>query len=257
MTDLSVEFIYCTSIRYNHGMSTPESQLVEANDPLVEAAGLIYRVRRGRPHGPLVILLHGLGGDESVMWIFGRTIPYRATVISPRAPIEIEPNTPYAEDVDGGYTWFKPSPLTQPDRSTFAASIDQLRRLVAAAIEAYQADHSQVYLMGFSQGTAMGYALSLAMPDQIAGVIALAGFMPKGAEIPRWSDPEKRGVPKNGYLILHGLRDERVPIEYARQARSALQALGAKIEYHEYPIGHKISPPGLRDIAAWLRENLK
>ena len=46
--------------------------------------GLIYRLRRGQPHGPVLILLHGLSGDENVMWIFDHTLPREATVIAPR-----------------------------------------------------------------------------------------------------------------------------------------------------------------------------
>jgi len=112
-------------------------------------------------------------------------------------------------------------------------------------------------LLGFSQGAAMCYALSLAMPDQIAGMIALAGFMPESTEGPLPPDIEVSGLPKHGYLILHGLEDRRLPIEVARKAQSTLRSIGAAIEYHEYPIGHKISPQGMKDIEAWLRKATK
>jgi predicted esterase len=47
--------------------------------------GLIYRVRHGQPQGALVVMLHGLSGDENVMWIFDHALPREATVIAPRA----------------------------------------------------------------------------------------------------------------------------------------------------------------------------
>ncbi len=227
--------------------------LIESNDPIVAAAGLIYRVRRGSIDAPLIIMLHGLGGDENVMWIFERTLPKHATVIAPRAPIWIEPNAPYAEEASGGYSWLRPAPLPQPDQSTFGQAIDKLKKFSEAAIKTYEVDRNQVYLLGFSQGAAMGYALSLAMPDQIAGVIALAGFMPESKDKPLPPDIEVSGLPKNGYLILHGLADERLPIEYARKAASTLRTIGAKVEYHEYPFGHKISPQEMKDIEEWLK----
>ena len=228
--------------------------LIESNDPIVAAAGLIYRVRRGSTGAPLIVMIHGLGGDENVMWIFERALPAKATVIAPRAPIWIEPNTPYAEEANGGYSWFRPAPLPRPDRSTFEQSIDKLKKFVEAAIKTYEVDRNQVYLLGFSQGAAMCYALSLAMPDQIAGVIALAGFMPESTDKPLPPDIEVSGLPQNGYLILHGLEDERLPIEYARTAQSTLQSIGAQVEHHEYPIGHKISPQGMKDIEQWLKK---
>lgn len=226
--------------------------LIESNDPIIAAAGLIYRVRRGSIGAPLIVMIHGLGGDENVMWIFERALPANATVISPCAPIWIEPNTPYAEEASGGYSWLRPAPLPRPDRSTLASSIDALKKFIEAAIKKYEVDRTQVYLLGFSQGAAMCYALSLAMPDQIAGVIALAGFMPESTDKPLQPDIEVSGLPKNGYLILHGLEDERLPIEYARKAQSTLQSIGASIEHHEYPNGHKISPQGMMDIEQWL-----
>jgi phospholipase/carboxylesterase len=248
-------------------MPDSSTQLITANDPIVDATGLIYRLRRGAPsaRSPLLIMLHGLGGDENAMWIFGRAIPDRFTVISPRAPIEIEPGTPYADDVEGGYSWLRPAPSPEPDRSTFAHSLKLLKTLIEEAINVYDLDRSNVIVMGFSQGAAMSYGLSLMAPELIAGVIALSGFIPeeqRPAQARRsahaLSNAVRRGrarrdaSPRHGYLIIHGVDDQRVPILYAHQARDYLHSIGAAVEYHAYPIGHKVSPQGMKDIARWL-----
>ena len=230
------------------------TQLIDSADPVFDAAHLVYRVRPGLINSPLIIMIHGLGGDENVMWIFERALPDQATVIAPRAPLWIEPGTPHAEEASGGYSWFRPAPLPRPDRSTLAQAIGALQKFIAAPIEKYSADPNQVYLLGFSQGAALCYALSLALPDQIAGVIALAGFLPEGDDL---ALNQTSKLPKHGYLILHGLEDERVPIRYARKARSDLQSIRAAVDYHEYPIGHKISPQGMKDIEAWLKQATK
>jgi len=229
------------------------TQLINANDPVFEASGLVYRVRRGAVRRPLVVMLHGLGGDENVMWTFGRSLPDRFTVISPRAPIKIEPGTPYAEYTEGGYSWLRPAPPLDPDRSTFAYSLELLKKFIEAAIGVYEVDRHNVIVMGFSQGAAMSYALSLIEPELIAGVIALAGFMPE-LKRPEWNAMQPKGVrtPRHGYLIIHGTDDQIVPILYAHQARDFLRSHGASVEYHAYPIGHKVSPQGLKDITHWL-----
>lgn len=59
-------------------------------------------------------------------------------------------------------------------------------------------------------------------------------------------------TPRHGYLIIHGTDDQTVPILYAHQARDFLRSHGASVEYHAYPIGHKVSPQGLKDITHWL-----
>ena len=203
----------------------------------------------------MVLMLHGLGGDEDVMWIFGNTIPPQATVLSPRAPIRLTPGTPLAEYMSGGYSWLRPSPLPQPDRATFATAVDLLRRFMSAAIEVYNVDRANVYLLGFSQGAALSYALSLAEPDTIAGAIALAGFLPEGEGQPTPPDIPLHGTPRRGYLILHGLDDDQVKIRWARKARDTLRALGAPVEYHEYSLDHKVSSQGMRTMQEWLKRN--
>ncbi|MFN8597579.1 MAG: dienelactone hydrolase family protein [Anaerolineae bacterium] len=211
-----------------------------------DLAGLTYRLRRGPASGLLLIMLHGLGGDEHVMGIFDRSVPEPFTVISPRAPIVIEPRM-FPGYTDRGYSWLRSDfPV---DRSSLDTALDQLRRFVLAALDEYELDREQVFLMGFSQGAAISYALSLAEPNLIAGVIALAGFMPDVAH--------PATTPTHGYLIIHGTDDQTVPLLRAHQARDFLRALGAPVEYHAYPVGHKVAPQGLRDIQMWLRKALE
>lgn len=206
---------------------------------------LIYQSRSGSDDGLLLIMLHGLGGDEHAMSLFARSIPAAFTVISPRAPIAIEPGM-FPGYVDRGYSWVRSVPA--PDRASFAPAIDQLRPFIRAF------NRAPVFLMGFSQGAALSYALSLAEPELIAGVIALAGFLPMEthSERSRFAAESKNAFPQHGYLIIHSLDDQIVPLHRAHQARDVLTALGAPVEYHAYPGGHKIAAQGLRDITRWL-----
>jgi phospholipase/carboxylesterase len=130
-------------------------------------------------------------------------------------------------------------------------------------IQRYEADAARVITMGFSQGAAVSYALSLAQPDLMCGVIALAGFIPNYPIAPLRSDSPAETWVSSGtkalqpsYLIVHGSDDDIVPIALAREARSALEARGALVEYHEYPGGHKVSAQGLKDIARWITTTL-
>ncbi len=214
---------------------------------LETTAELVYRVRRGAPRSPLIVLLHGLSGDENVMWLFESALPKPAMVISPRAP--------YASGF-GGYSWTRSAVPRDLDRVDFGESVDLLRRFVPEMIRQYQADAQRVIALGFSQGAALSYALSLREPALLCGVIALAGFMPD-SQLPEQSAAEsKDAYPRHGYLILHGLEDEDVPIERARQARSDLAERGAPIVYHEYSAGHKIPAPGIKEIRRWLHNSL-
>ncbi|CAG0927854.1 Carboxylesterase 2 [Thermoflexales bacterium] len=219
----------------------------------VSETGLTYRFRRGRSHGLLIIMLHGLSGDENAMWIFDRALPREATVIAPRAL--------YASEW-GGYSWARSVVRNELDLVDYTAALAAVQSFIREAIHLYEADLQQVISLGFSQGAALSYALALAQPELVRGVIALAGFLPGETRL-REAGPSvhapaaERGRAEPRYLIIHGTRDEAVPIDRARQARAILESRGASVEYHEHPVGHKVSAQGLKEIARWIGKTLQ
>lgn len=206
---------------------------------------VIYRLRRGRPRGPAIVMLHGLSGDENAMWIFDQALPREATVIAPRAL--------YASEF-GGYSWARSGARGDLDDVDFQGALAVLWRFVGELIARYEIDPQHVILMGFSQGAAVSYAYSLENPETVNGVIALAGFLPH-PERSGAAAQSKDALPR--YLIIHGTRDEAVPIERAREARSVLEARSAIVEYHEYRVGHKVSAQGMKEIAQWIVATLR
>jgi len=205
-------------------------------------AGLIYRVRRGAPHGPLIFMLHGLYGDENVMWLFYHALPRSATVISPRALF------PAAD----GFSWTRSVSHGEIEQTAFTEAIEALRQFIPEMIQRNEGDPQRAIIMGFSQGAALSYALSLTQPNLMCGVIALAGFMPNYPIAPLRADSSNTNAWLPRYLIIHGIDDDIVPIVLAREARSELEAREAVVEYYEYPGGHKVAAQGMKDIARWI-----
>ncbi len=227
----------------------PVTELVQSE------AGLTYRLRRGQPHGGLIMMLHGLSGDENVMWIFDHALPQSATVIAPRAL--------YASEY-GGYSWARAVIQDELDQVDFQEAIDYLSLLLRDVVAVYQVDPQRVIVMGFSQGAALSYAFSQAHPELLRGVIALAGFLPRynrpsstplrSAHAVSQPSAGQSAFPR--YLIIHGTLDQAVPIARAREARAVLERRGASVEYHEHRVGHKVSAQGMKEIARWLAETL-
>ncbi len=194
-------------------------------------------------------MLHGWLGNENVMWTFESALPKNAVIVSPRAPMEIG---------NGGYGWFErlPSPRGKgvgDEGDSLSNGLAALREFISQLPELYPVDPARLYLMGFSQGAAACYSFALSDPQSVAGVIALAGFLP---------DPARERIVPNclahkPIFISHGIQDKDVPLSQAQEAREALAITGATISYHEYETGHKLNAQGMRDLKAWLSQTIK
>jgi phospholipase/carboxylesterase len=83
----------------------------------------------------------------------------------------------------------------------------------------------------------------------MAGAVAgLAGFLPGPAR--EVLSPGRLGGKQ--IFIAHGLDDDTVPVDRARQAAGALRAAGAEVSYHEYATGHRLNARGMADLTAWF-----
>jgi len=194
------------------------------------------------PNPPMALLLHGLGADEQDLFGLAPWLDPRLLVVSVRAPREAQPM---------GYSWFDIDWSESPPRIDFqqvVESRDAILRFVGEAAEAYGADPSRVWLVGFSQGASMAAASVLARPDLFRGAVAHSGRIARRA-VPANPPP---GLPGFPVLWQHGRADPVVPVAYGHEARDVLDALGLRVEYREYPIGHEISEESLRDMAGWL-----
>jgi phospholipase/carboxylesterase len=198
---------------------------------------LIHRHRLPvQPPAPLLILIHGWKGNENVMWAFESALPLNALIVSPRAPFEVEA---------GSYGWF-----FKKDDGTYEAAatgIEALHQFISELPALYPVDLNRIYLMGFSQGAALSFLYALAYPERVAGLVALAGFLPEGFAVPQ------NCLAGKPLLMMNGTEDETVTIAQARVTHEALKISGAEIDYREYEVGHKLNAQGMRELKQWLK----
>lgn len=223
---------------------------MEYKTELVSADDWVFRVRvpeGGRPH-PVLVLLHGWTGDEDVMWVFASRLPDHYMMIAPRGLYDSKL---------GGYGWYPDKRRDWPEVKDFEKTageflglLDGLKEKARVEKEANEeqkqtwealskGDFSTVSLVGFSQGAALSYVLSLMHPDRINVVAGLSGFMPENAE----SLVENQPVSGKEIFVTHGSKDDIVPVERARNAVDILERAGAKVTYCEEDVGHKLSAP--------------
>ena len=198
----------------------------------MSAAGLqgldhLVRPAAGEPEGAL-ILLHGRGVDQHDLFpLLDLLDPKRKLVgYTPGGPLSLPP---------GGRHWYAVPRVGYPDPDTFFDSLERLE----AFVDATGVPPERTVLGGFSQGTAMSYALGLrAERPRPAAILALSGIIPAA---PGWEADlgSRKGLP---VAIGHGTRDPIISVDFARDARDRLEAAGADVTYHESPIGHTIDP---------------
>ncbi|WP_242344897.1 alpha/beta hydrolase [Anaeromyxobacter terrae] len=197
-----------------------------------------------RYRSPLLLLLHGLGADERDLFALAPWLDPRFLVVAARAPYPARPS---------GFAWYGLDRTTTPitlDPAEVEASREALAELVPELCAAYGADPARVFLFGFSQGAVMSYALALARPDLVRGLVAHSGrVLPQSLSRAELAP----ALARLEALVLHGTWDEVIPVQRGREARSLLAPLlGERVEYREYPIGHTISEESLADAGAWL-----
>jgi phospholipase/carboxylesterase len=196
---------------------------------------------------PLVVLLHGFGSNAEDLFGLAGELDPRFLVVSVQAPYTLG---------YGAYAWFHFSPV--PAVVTIATDeAENSRKLILKFLDeiitAYHVDTNHVYLMGFSQGAIMSLDVALTQPQNVSGVVAMSGrLMPQTLDARASEDALK----KLSVLVVHGTMDNVLPIYNGRAIRDEIAKLPIPLTYHEYDMGHNVTPESLADVTHWLTERL-
>src|SRR5215470_9456026 len=120
---------------------------------------------------PLLLLLHGYGGNEDDLFSLAPYLDGRFMIVSARAPIMLQPMS---------YAWFNLGFTPQGvvvNLEEVESSRRTIQKFIGEIVEAYDCDPKSVYLMGFSQGAMLSLAVALTYPGSAAGVVAMSGRM--------------------------------------------------------------------------------
>jgi phospholipase/carboxylesterase len=203
-----------------------------------------------------VIWLHGQGADGND---FAGLVPELDLDGCP--PIRfIFPHAPSMPvTLNGGYimpAWYDILGLNLADRQD-AAGIRQSEQSVIALIEnevARGIPYARIVLAGFSQGCAMALHTGLRLPNRLAGIMALSGYLPLGD---RFASERNAANAHTPVFMAHGTQDPVVVLERGEKSRDALTAMGHPVQWHTYPMQHAVHPREIADISAFLKQVLK
>jgi phospholipase/carboxylesterase len=111
---------------------------------------------------------------------------------------------------------------------------------------------SSLALVGFSQGTMMSLHVGLRRAKAPAAIVGYSGML----VVPEDIDPDKFATEicsRPPVLLVHGDRDELIPVQALMHAAQGLAALEIPVEWHISPgVGHGIDQEGLRQGGEFL-----
>jgi len=196
----------------------------------------------------LLILLHGYGSNEEDLFSFATELPEDLLIVSARAPQSLS---------FGSYAWYTINFTANEGKFSDIPEAKSARDLISTFIdevqERYQISPNKTFLLGFSQGTILSYAVALSHPEKVQKVIALSGYV-NSELLPL--NIETKDFSKLDFFISHGSVDQVIPAEWAKKAPLFLKDLKIKNSYKEYLVGHGVAPQNFFDFKKWIEERM-
>ena len=201
--------------------------------------GFIHHFEEPAGKPPVLLLLHGTGGDEEDLLPLAHQIAPRMALLSPRGKVLEQ----------GMLRFFRRLALNVFDEEDVRFRAAELVDFLAAARDHYALRERPIYALGYSNGANMAAALLLLHPEALAGAILLRATMPLQPQQP----PNLTGKP---VFIAQGEIDMYVPPEQGRALEQALLSAGAEVEVLRAAQGHPLENIELRPLSLWAASHL-
>ena len=212
-------------------------------------SGLSYRIRQPATERPtsLLLLLHGVGGNENNLTELAALAPADSLVVLARGRLELGP---------AAYGWFRVA-FTAAGPQIVATEAEQSRvaliQLVAQLQSEWSISNARTIVAGFSQGGIVSASVGLSAPEAVAGFAVLSGRILPELE-PVIAEPAR--LKNLRALVAHGRQDDKLPVVWAERSQAWLQRLGVPHALRLYDSGHGLSALMVADFRTWVTEVL-
>ncbi|WP_166636743.1 alpha/beta hydrolase [Cognatilysobacter terrigena] len=215
---------------------------------LIDAADYAYShvvvEPRPDPARALLVLLHGVGGDEHQLAALGERMPPDTLVVLPRGHRTIS---------GGRLGWYRiglSDDGLQVVEDEEAEARAKLVDFIAQLQSRYDVAPERTWIGGFSQGGILAATTALTTPASMAGF-----FMMSGRLLPEMDCADGEAAHLEA-LVVHGHNDDTLPVDDARDAASRLEALGLTTQLELFDTGHEVDDAMVDAVAQWLEARL-
>jgi phospholipase/carboxylesterase len=194
----------------------------------------------GEAGAPVLLMLHGTGGNEHEIASLAVELHSGAGVLAPRGQVQEH----------GMLRWFRRHGEGVFDVDDVIARATELAAFLNAARDHYNLGTRPVVAVGFSNGANIALATAMLQPQTLDRVIAFSGMYP-------FADRESPAdLAGSRLLILNGEADPMAPPASVSTLIAALHQNGADAEQVLRPGGHGIAPTDLEAAKEWLAKVL-
>jgi phospholipase/carboxylesterase/glyoxalase family protein len=184
---------------------------------------------------PVLLLLHGTGGNEDDLISLGPLLLPGAALLSPRGQVS----------ENGAPRFFRRLAEGVFDIEDLIARTAELADFVGVAAETYGFDPGRVIAVGYSNGANIASSMLLLRPGTLAGAILLRPMVPLEPERP----PDLTGTP---VYLGAGRMDPIVPADNVARLAALLEGYGATVTLTWQPTGHGLTRADIDSAREWL-----
>jgi len=184
---------------------------------------------------PVLLLLHGTGGNEHDLVPLAPLLAPGAGVLSPRGKV-LENGMPrfFRRLAEGVF-----------DLEDLKFRTAELARFIDAAAAKYRIDRARLVAVGFSNGANIAASLLLLSPGALGGAILFRAMVPL--------EPESMAaLPDTRVLLSNGRMDPLVSVPETERLKTMLQSAGADVTLVWQTSGHQLTQNDLDAARQWL-----
>lgn len=199
--------------------------------------GYDYRFEAGTdPSAPVLLLLHGTGGDENDLIPVARLVAPTSALVSLRGNVS----------ENGAARFFRRIAEGVFDLEDLALRTAALLRFVSAAAKQHQFTTDRVVALGFSNGANVAASMMLTEPGTLRhGILirAMLPFQPK-------TMPDMKGC---SALIAAGRSDQMISQPTTEKLAELMRSSGARVELKWHDAGHGMIQADVNDARDYLK----
>ncbi|MEK4699605.1 alpha/beta hydrolase [Solibacillus sp. FSL R7-0668] len=192
--------------------------------------------KQGVKQKPVLLLLHGTGGDENSLLALAEMIDPEASVLSVRGNV-LEHGMPrfFRRIAEGVF-----------DMEDLAARTEELYEFLTTAATKYGFDHNQIIAIGYSNGANIAANLLYEYSDALKGAILHHPMVPnRHATVPEQ---------QTNVFIAAGVNDPMCPQQEATDLQTMLVQAGADVTLEWETNGHQLTMSEVQKAKAWYEQ---